>query len=81
MEIDLLLGAAQTTLRQTLAKARTLLQSRDLIAQWDDEAAAFVPEFLPIADKYLRLQRALLELDDEEFRWTHDLCTWVEAQR
>ena len=81
IEIDQQVDQAAAALRQSIARIRTLLQQRDLVSQWDDDAAAFVPEFLPIAAKFHALQRASLELEGGEFSWMHDLSTWVEAQR
>lgn len=79
--IGCLADEAQAALEHTLSQMRTLLQQRDLVAQWCDEDGCFRSEFLPVAAQYHRLQRALLELTGEQFDWTHDLATWVEAQR
>jgi len=72
---------AQAGLEHAITEVRTLLQQRDLLALWDDEKASFKPEMLPLADRYHSLQNALLELSGEDFGWSHDLSTWVEAQR
>lgn len=72
---------AQAGLESAIAEVRTVLQQRDLLALWDDEAGSFIPEFLPLATRYHELQRALLELTGERSGRSHDLSTWVEAQR
>ena len=81
IEIDQQVDQAASAIWQSIASVRTLLQQRDLLSQWDNDAADFVPEFLPIAEKFHALQRALLAIEGGEFSWTHSLDTWVEAQR
>ena len=72
-------NSAQASLEQSLAQIRTLLQQRDLVEQWDHQDGFFCKEFLPIADHYHRLQRALGELSghDEE---AVGLSVYVQAQ-
>ncbi len=72
---------AAAGLDRVLAEVRTLLQQRDLIALWDQEAGTFIEEFLPIAARFHDLQRARLELSHGDFTAADDLSTWVEAQR
>ena len=79
--LGLLVEEAQAGLEHAITEMRTLLQQRDLVALWNEEQAGFKPEFLPLADRYHALQRALLELSGGDFSWEHDLSTWVEAQR
>jgi len=72
---------AQAGLESAVAEIRTLLQQRNLLSVWDDEAGSFIREFQPIAARYHELQRSLLELTGGPFDWTHDLTTLVDAQR
>jgi len=80
-EIKAQVEGARAGLEHVLAQVRTLLQGRDLVGVWDDEAGSFIEEFMPVADRYHALERALCELSGEQFSWTHDLSTWVEAQK
>jgi len=81
IEIDQQVDQAASAIWQSIASVREILSQRDLVSQWDDDAADFVPDFLPIVAKVDALQRALLAIEGGEFSWTHSLDTWVEAQR
>ena len=76
-----LMEEAQAGLEHAITEMRTLLQQRDLVALWHEEQAGFKPEFLPLAERYHALQRALRELSGGDFSWEHDLSIYVEAQR
>jgi len=79
--IDQLVNEAEAACEQAAAQIRTLLQQRDLLRVWNDDDAAFRPEFEATALTYHRLMRALLTLKEEQFSWEHRLRWMVEAQR
>jgi len=79
--LSVLIDEAQAGLEHCLSEARNVLQQRCLTDLWDDEAAAFLPSFQPLAERYHQLQRSLQVLNGGETGWTHDLSTFVEAQR
>lgn len=72
---------AQAGLESAVAEIRTLLQQRNLLSVWDDEAASFIHPFQPIAARYHEMQRSLIALTGEQLGWQHDLTTLVDAQR
>lgn len=79
--INDLVHEAEACLEQAAAQIRALLQHRNMVREWDDEAAAFKPEFEPVVANYHRLMRALLTMQERPFGWEHALRWIVEAQR
>lgn len=80
-QIHDLVREAEACLEQAAAQIRTLLQQRDLVSEWDDEAAAYRKTFEPVVADYHRLMRGLLTMQERPFGWEHALRWMVEAQR
>ena len=79
--IDDLASGVEACLEQAAAQMRTLFQQRDLVAVWNDDDAAFRPEFEATALTYHRLMRALLTMQEKPFGYEHRIRWMVEAQR
>lgn len=75
-----LADGAQASVESALVQIRTLLQQRDLVEQWDDESASFKKHFLPLAERYHSLERALSELTGRKGK-AIGLNVYMEAQR
>lgn len=75
-----LADGAQASVESALVQIRTLLQQRDLVEQWDDESASFKKHFLPLAQQYHALERALGELTGRNGD-PIGLNVYMEAQR